>query len=104
MPLMMRSMTGTSGGSLNLHMDVEQTVMLALLLVAIAFLYAAIVGNCDGIRLRAWFSTQKNLLAQRKTHQIYKCPTCRQKIRVPKGKGKIEIRCPKCQTRFIKKS
>ncbi|MCQ5201491.1 ABC transporter permease [Mordavella massiliensis] len=43
MPLMMRSMTGTSGGSLNLQMDVEQTVMLAFLLVAIAFLYAAIV-------------------------------------------------------------
>lgn len=55
-------------------------------------------------RIRSWFWTQKNLLVQRRTHHIYKCPTCHQKIRVPRGKGKIEIRCPKCQTRFIKNS
>ena len=55
-------------------------------------------------KLRCWFGRQKNMLAQRKTHHIYKCPTCKQKIRVPRGKGKIEIRCPKCSTTFIKKS
>lgn len=55
-------------------------------------------------KIRTWLSVQKNLWEQRKTHHIYKCPTCHQKIRVPKGKGKIEIRCPKCQTHFIKKS
>lgn len=55
-------------------------------------------------KIRTWLSVQKNLWQQRKTHHIYKCPTCHQKIRVPKGKGKIEIRCPKCQTHFIKKS
>lgn len=55
-------------------------------------------------KIRRWFYTQKNILGQKKTHHIYKCPSCRQKIRVPKGKGRIEIRCPKCNTTFIKNS
>lgn len=37
-------------------------------------------------------------------HRYYKCPACRQRIRVPRGKGKISINCPKCQKRFIKKT
>lgn len=39
-----------------------------------------------------------------KTHKYYSCPQCKQTIRVPKGKGKIEISCPKCRTTFIKKT
>ncbi len=52
----------------------------------------------------AFLEREKGYLEQRKTHHIYKCPSCRQKIRVPKGKGKICITCPKCHTEFIKNS
>ena len=39
-----------------------------------------------------------------KTHRYFKCPSCRQTVRVPKNKGKISITCPKCGTKFIKKT
>ena len=54
--------------------------------------------------IRSFFQKQKNMWKQRRVYHIYKCPNCRQKIRIPRGKGKIEIRCPKCGTTFIKKS
>ena len=37
-------------------------------------------------------------------HRYYDCPRCRQQIRVPRGKGKIAITCPKCREKFIKKT
>ena len=37
-------------------------------------------------------------------HRYYSCPRCRQSVRVPRGKGKIAITCPKCKEKFIKKT
>ena len=37
-------------------------------------------------------------------HRYYSCPKCRQPVRVPRGKGKLAITCPRCKERFIKKS
>ena len=42
--------------------------------------------------------------AKDREHRYFSCPRCSQTVRVPKGKGKIAISCPKCGERFIKKS
>lgn len=58
-------------------------------------------------RENQWFCSLrygKAKTTNKKTHKIFKCPKCAQKIRVPRHKGKICITCPKCRTEFIKKT
>lgn len=42
--------------------------------------------------------------AQRNVYRYFKCPTCKQQVRVPSGHGKICITCPKCRTEFVKRT
>ena len=37
-------------------------------------------------------------------HRYYDCPKCRQRVRVPRGKGKISITCPRCKEKFVRKT
>ena len=37
-------------------------------------------------------------------HRYFDCPKCHQMVRVPRGKGKIAITCPRCRERFVKKT
>lgn len=48
--------------------------------------------------------TVKKQMQDSKTHRYFRCPKCGQKLRVPKGKGKINITCSKCGNKFIKKT
>lgn len=54
--------------------------------------------------VRQTFRQAKTRFQQRKTYRFYTCAACKQKVRVPKGKGKIIIHCPKCHASFEKKS
>lgn len=58
------------------------------------------------LKYRFQAKRHRTFAAQRgdKTVRIFKCPACGQKVRVPRGKGKISIHCPKCNTDFIKRS
>ena len=55
-------------------------------------------------RVNGRFRGLKEQWANRKIYHYYRCPQCRQKLRVPRGRGRIQISCPRCGTQFIKKS
>ena len=55
-------------------------------------------------KVRRYVQKWQHQWQMRQEHRIFTCPSCKQKIRVPKGKGKIAITCPMWRTEFIKRS
>ena len=49
------------------------------------------------------FVRQLDRIKDRK-NRYFHCPRCMQTVRVPKGRGKISIKCPKCGEKFVKKT
>lgn len=47
----------------------------------------------------SWFKLKKTIRAD-KDHCYFKCPSCGQQLRVPRGKGKITITCRGCSASF----
>ena len=64
-------------------------------------------------RENTWYLTQKFRLTKGKSfrqkqyewryYAYFKCPGCGQKMRAPRGKGTIKIKCHSCNTEFQKK-
>ncbi|NLC19431.1 MAG: hypothetical protein GX757_09490 [Clostridiales bacterium] len=63
------------------------------------YIYADLIRK---VKVRA--KNTKLLLVGTRTHKFYRCKGCRQMIRIPRGKGKISISCPKCRREFISRS
>ncbi len=51
---------------------------------------------------KTWYYRSKVKHKQRKLYKVFKCPNCFQKLRVPKGKGKVQIKCSACGHKFTK--
>ena len=92
-------------------------VILNLLAIALAALVLFRVFSRNLARRRAenarflsWWTPLKNRAAgarqrrQDKEHKYFTCDGCKTICRVPAGKGKIEITCPKCGRKIIGKS
>lgn len=52
----------------------------------------------------AWFKGENERWKNRKIYKYFRCPSCKQRLRAPKGKGKIQVTCSKCKNQFITKT
>lgn len=55
-------------------------------------------------KIRQWIRLQKRKWHDRKTYRYFTCKECGAAFRVPKGKGNIEVTCPNCHTKSIRKT
>lgn len=58
----------------------------------------------NGFGLQGKLQSWKLRFQERKTHLFLNCPGCKQTLRLPRGKGKLKVTCPKCKTVFYKKT
>lgn len=54
--------------------------------------------------VRSWFGQKSQRVRDSRAHCFFHCPSCSTTVRVPRGKGKIEITCPSCHHQFVKKT
>ncbi|MDP4093714.1 MAG: hypothetical protein Q8920_10175 [Bacillota bacterium] len=55
-------------------------------------------------KLKVKYSNYKMRSIQKKQFAFIKCPSCKKTLRLPKGKGKLQVTCPVCKTEFFKKT
>ena len=83
-------------------------VNLALFLLSYGMMFWAIFRGLSRNTYKRYQENRKFLqLTGRlkdREHRYFDCPKCRQMVRVPRGKGKISITCPRCREKFVKKT
>ena len=83
-------------------------VVLVTTLLSYVFLILALIRCFSRNTYKRYNENRRFLLLvdrlKDRSNRYYSCPKCRQTVRVPRGKGKIAITCPKCREKFIKKT
>ena len=83
-------------------------VNLILTVISYAFLFTVIFRSLSRNTYKRYQENRKYLMLlerfKDKEHRYFDCPKCHQQVRVPRGKGKIAITCPKCREKFIRKT
>lgn len=46
------------------------------------------------------FAQVHHHISQQRVYKFFRCPSCKSRLRVGRGKGKIQITCPRCGLRF----
>lgn len=55
-------------------------------------------------KIKGFFNGKIKRFKTRKEYKYFKCPNCKQELRVPRGHGEITVTCPKCKQSFDRKS
>jgi ribosomal protein S27E len=85
-------------------------VLLALMLFRILSRNIAARRRENDRFLRFWGPARNKIkkrfarLRDFKTHKYFTCPGCHNTLRVPRGRGTLQITCPRCGERFVRKS
>lgn len=84
------------------------SVKMVLMAVYTALMFWAIFRSLSRNTYKRYQENRRFLLTleriRDRKHRHFTCPKCRQPVRVPRGKGKIAITCPRCKERFIRKT
>ena len=49
---------------------------------------------------RPWVQNPRAAWAELRAYKHVRCSSCRQRVRVPRGKGRLRVTCPRCKTKF----
>ena len=83
-------------------------VNLVLFLLSYGMMFSAIFRTLSRQTYKRYQENRKflQLMGRMKDreHRYFDCPKCPQLVRVPRGKGKIAITCPRCREKFVKKT
>ena len=94
------------------HWAIFSILILALIILIYCRMFSRNIykRSAENQKFLAWFTPIQRKLAGRKmqmqdkAHRYYKCPACGRTLRVPRGRGRIEITCPHCKRKFTKKT